>query len=389
MHKIYLIVIVLFLGTSCTNTKSFFNGGKVQLQDEVSKVDIFWINNLPFCKVEIAGRSYRFLIDTGAPTSISERLYQEMQLKPAFSSSMRDSQRKKQQAKFLHIPKIKIGTLEVENIGASVFNPNIGSLSCFEMDGIIGANLLAHLYCLFNYNENQLLVSRRFEKLEFNKIDFVWDFHPKHQKTPIISGKILDKKLRLTFDTGFTGNLQVPNDVSYYLKNIPKERYVLAEGIGAVGIYGPGPSNQSIQFKETIQIAQQNFYNEIIDTGESTLIGNDFFKNYQFLIDWKSNKIYFKKVKEHTNQGLQSFGFNYYFTENKATVVLKLVNQQIPIELGDQILKINDIDFSNLNSAESCQYLLNKVEKSLERIQIKVKRGNDTLNFEMKKKRYF
>jgi predicted aspartyl protease len=175
---------MLFLYSSCTNTKSFYNGGKVHLQDEVSKVDIYWINNLPFCTVEIAGRSYRFLIDTGAPTCISERLFQELQLKPSFRSSMRDSQKKKQQSTFVNIPKIKIGSIEVEDIGAAVFNPNVGNLSCFEMEGIIGANLLAHLYCSFNYSENTLWVSKSFEKLDFNKIDFVWDFHPKHQKPP-------------------------------------------------------------------------------------------------------------------------------------------------------------------------------------------------------------
>ncbi len=82
-------------------------------------------------------------------------------------------------------------------------------------------------------------------------------------KTPILSGKLLDKNLRLTFDTGYNGNLQVPNDVSFYIKNIPKDR---SEGIGSVGIYGPGPSDQSVQFKESIQIAQKKFQNEIIYT---------------------------------------------------------------------------------------------------------------------------
>ena len=128
--------------------------------------------------------------------------------------------------------------------------------------------------------------------------------------------------------------------------------------------------------------------NELIDTGESTLIGNEFLKNYIFLIDWKSNKIYLKKIINSDKKQIKSFGFSYLFNKGKAIVVSKIEDKKIPINLGDEIIRIDDFDFTTIKNEDFCKYYLNKVEKDREVIDITIKRDNNLLNFKLEKQTF-
>ena len=47
-----------------------------------------------------------------------------------------------------------------KNIGSAVIKFDNNELKCYGFDGIVGANLLAHLFCEFNYQENKIFVSK-------------------------------------------------------------------------------------------------------------------------------------------------------------------------------------------------------------------------------------
>lgn len=388
MKKRILFIICTFLIVGCNSTKRFYNSGFVNSENEIEKIDLNIINDLPFCKVEIEGKTYNFLVDTGAPTAISEEIFQNLNIKESHKSSMSDSQNKKKQEKFTIIPQIKIGNLIFKNIGSAVLKFDNFEFKCFGFDGIVGANLLSQLHCEFNYQENKILVSRNITKFSIDKYDFILNFKPKNQKTPIINGKIFNKNLSFTFDTGFGGNIKIPNDLDYYKNKVSEDKFVLSNGINSISLYGKSEVNKSIELKNNIFIDKLTFKDELIDTGESTLIGNQFLKNYIFLIDWKSNKIYFKNIINNDKKELKSFGFSYLFDEGRALVVSKIENKNIPINLGDEIIKIDDFDFTLIKNEDVCKYYLNKIEKDKEMIEILIKRDNNLLNFKLNKQTF-
>lgn len=388
MKNRLLFTFFILLIVGCSSSKKFYNSGYVNSKNEIEKIDLNIINDLPFCQVEIEGKIYSFLVDTGAPTVISDEIFQTLNLKESHKSSMTDSQNKKMQEKFAIIPQIKIGNLIFKDIGSAVIKFENNELKCFGFDGIVGANLLSHLYCEFNYQENKILVSKNITKFNIDKFDFILNFNPKNQKTPIIKGKIFDKNLSFTFDTGFAGKIKIPNNLEYYKKKILQDKFILSNGINSIGLYGKSEVNKSIELKNDIYIDNLLFKDELIDTGESTLIGNEFLKNYIFLIDWKSNKIYFKNIINNDKKELKSFGFSYLFDRGRAFVVSKIENKNIPINLGDEIIKIDDFDFTLIKNEDVCKYYLNKIEKDKEMIEILIKRDNNLLNFKLKKQTF-
>lgn len=383
---LFTFFILLIIG--CNSSKRFYNSGYVNLKNDIEEIDLNIVNDLPLCKVEIEGKTYSFLVDTGAPTVISDEIFKTLNLKESHKSSMTDSQNKKRQEKFAVIPQIKIGNLIFKDIGAAVIKFENNELKCFGFDGIVGANLLSHIFCEFNYQESKILVSKNLTAFSLEKYDLMLNFNPKNQKTPIISGKFFDKNLSFTFDTGFAGSIKIPNDLENYKNKISEDKFILSNGINSIGLYGTSKTNKTIELKNEIYIDNLLFKDELIDTGESTLIGNEFLKNYIFLIDWKSNKIYLKSIINSDKKQVKSFGFSYLFDKGKAIVVSKIEEKKIPINLGDEIIRIDDFDFTTIKSEDYCKYYLNKVEKDKEVIDITIKRENNLLNFKLEKQTF-
>ena len=380
-----LFTFLILLNFGCNSSKSFYNSGLVNSKNEIEEIKIIIINDLPLCQVEIEGKTYNFLVDTGAPTVISDEIFQTLKIKESHKSSMTDSQNKKRQEKFVKIPLIKIGNLIFKNIGSAVIKFDNNELKCYGFDGIVGANLLAHLFCEFNYQENKIFVSKKISEFSIENYDFSLQFNPKNQKTPIINGKIFDKNLSFTFDTGFAGNIKIPNNLEYYKNKISEEKLIISNGASSIGLYGKSDFNKTVELKNNIYIDNILFEDELIDSGESTLIGNKFLKDYIFLIDWKNNKIYFKNLNNRSEKQINSFGFSYLFNNGKALVVSKVEDKNIPINLGDEIIRIDDFDFTSIKNEETCKYFLNKVEKDKQMIEITIKRDNNLLNFKLKK----
>ncbi|AZA85950.1 hypothetical protein EG349_03675 [Chryseobacterium shandongense] len=77
--------------------KNFFEKGEVQLQQPVEKVSLKYENNLPFVEVNINGKTYNFIFDSGAPTVISQAIYKELNLRKKYKRSIKDSDEKVQQ----------------------------------------------------------------------------------------------------------------------------------------------------------------------------------------------------------------------------------------------------------------------------------------------------
>lgn len=381
--RFYWIFIFIVLILGCKPTKQIFNSGTVTSTNSMEVIDIFFINNLPFCNVEIGGVTYTFLIDTGAPTVISEEIYERLGLKVIQKGEVSDSQKSSQIESFAQLPALKMGNLTFNDIGCVVINFENSELKCFIYDGIIGANLLAKMYVEFDYSNTKIVASNSITSFNTDNYNFALHFKPKIQKTPLIKGKVLSKPFVFTFDTGFTGNIDVPNTQELFAMVKSSSKYITSYGINSSGLYGRSAEKQSISFKSDLQFDGQILPNEIIESGNSALIGNNFLKDFRFLIDWNKHMIYFKKNEDTKEKEISGFGIKYLFNDGKAIVVSKIENTTIPVNLGDQIIKINEVNFTNLTQNEICEFLINRVEKGQKKIKVSVKRNDKVLQFEL------
>jgi predicted aspartyl protease len=386
MKKYLFFILVFFTITISAQGKRFFENGEAELKNPVEKINLTYTNELPFVKVNINGKTYQFLFDSGAPTVISTSIYNELNLKKKHRSKVTDSKKNKQEQIFTEVPEIKVDQITFKNIGAIVMDLNGIEFQCFKIDGILGANQMAKLFWRINYSENSIEATKDFANFAVEGYETVFSFDPKPQKTPVIKAQILDEKTDLTFDTGFTGTVRI-SDKDYDAKN-SKVKSVETYGTASIGAFGAGKPESSYYFKPgEILLAEQKFDDEIVSTGSSNLLGNEFLKKFRFIMDWKNNKIYLNKIRNYPSK-LESFGFGYRFIDHKAKVVLLFSGNDIPLKLDDEILSINNINLENLDQESVCKYLESRIEKGLNSLDIKVKRDGKILDFTIAKKEY-
>lgn len=365
--------------------RKFFENGDAQLRSKVEKVNLKYSMDLPFVKVNINGKIYNFLLDTGAPTVISTAIYTDLGLEKKHKSSVKDSQKNKQDQIFTVLPEMIVDNIAFNNIGVMVMDLTATEFECFKVDGILGSNQMAKLFWRLNYNENSLEVTQDLSKFDLIGYDIVIPFDVKDQKTPIIEASILDKKMNFTFDTGFSGNIKMTNN-NYNFKKITEK--VDVYGNSSVGAFGTGSPVLGHIFKASnITFGNKIFNNVVVATGSSSLIGNDFLKNFVFVLDWEGHKVYMKQIKEFSHK-LESFGFGYRFIDSKPTVAYVFQEESFPLKVGDSIISINNINLDNLDKEGVCHYFLNRVEKDAVAIDLKIKRGGAEMNVNLKKKVY-
>lgn len=385
MTKFSSLLFLFFVVISSAQGKRFFETGEVQLTSPVEKINLTYSSDLPFVKVNINGKTYNFLFDSGAPTVISNAIYTELNLRKEHRSKVKDSQKNKQEQIFTTLPEMTVDHIVFKDIGAIVMDMNGSELGCFKIDGILGANQMAKLFWRVNYSESSLEATKDLSNFKFDDYETIVPFDSQTQKTPVVETKVLDKNIKLTFDTGFTGRLKIL-DNDYDSKKV--QSVVETYGISSVGAFGAGKPVSGFIFKvPTLELGNKTFENEMIMTGNSRLIGNDFFKDFIFIMDWQNKKIYMKKIKNNPPT-LESFGFGYRFVDAKPVVAFVFKDQGSPLETGDSILSINDVDLDHLDKESACHYMINRVEKDYKTIGIKIKRAGKIIDFRLDKKEY-
>ncbi|GAB0156566.1 aspartyl protease family protein [Chryseobacterium sp. Alg-005] len=385
MKKILHLFFAFCVVYTSAQGKRFFEDGEAQLKNPVEKINLTFANNLPFVKVSINGKPYNFLFDSGAPTVISNAIYTELGLEKKHRSKVKDSQKNKQEQIFTQLPEMTIDNVVFKNIGAIVIDLNNSELRCFKIDGIIGANQMAKLFWRINYSENSLEATKDLSRFDLNSYETIIPFDFKDQKTPIVEMKIAGQKADLIFDTGFTGRIRI-TEKNYMPSSTTQS--IETYGVNAVGAYGTGKPETNHIFKTNeVLLGNAKFANEVVMTGSSDIIGNEFFQNFSFIMDWKNKKIYMKRIKD-MDAKIESFGFGYRFIEGKAEISYVFKEDNFPVQIGDSIISINNVKLDNLDKESSCHYFINRVEKEAKTIDMKVKRDGNILDIKLDKKEY-
>ena len=94
---------------------------------------------------------------------------------------------------------------------------------------------------------------------------------------------------------------------------------------------------------------------QVVDLDFGNLIGNKFMNKHDVVMDWTTQKIYLKKLKEFEKTELNSFGFTFRIKENKAQVTGLIEEFPIDLHLGDVLLSINDFDLKNITDSNACE----------------------------------
>ena len=383
--SIALFSVLMVLHGGCGFGRKLVNGGEVVMQARTERVALEIKNDLLFCQVTIEGRPYTFILDTGAPTVISMELYEALGLKEERALKVVDSQKNKAKQIISVIPSLRLGNMEFRNIACVAIDLKAMSTACFGIDGFIGANLLSELIWQFDYANKEAIASRDITAFGVDTFDLALAFHEDNKKTPKVNGEVNGRKLSFTFDTGSSGHVSVFNDYAHHMEATNGERFITSYGSGALGIYGAAANERMFTMKQAVTLDGRTFEHQLIEGGKSNLLGNRFLKDHLFVLDWSTRRVYLDRRPSAAPQVMEGFGMWYRFEEGRARVVEVVEGRSIPVQVGDEVLRIDTTDLVGLSAEDVCRYQLNKVERDKDRTHMRLVRGSDTLEVDLER----
>ncbi|WP_438962546.1 aspartyl protease family protein [Nonlabens sp.] len=353
MKKAILLSFIMLMMVACGGLGKIFTGGTVVQKEYQVSVPFNYDYNFAIIKVHINGKVYNFLVDTGAPTVISDKIYKDLNIKAADRTMVTDSQGQRKSQEVVIIPMMTVGGLNYEDIGAVVANlRDVFEFNCMGIDGILGANQMAKSYWKFDYETKNITITDQLSNYDLSQYTDTLSFSTSTQLTPYITGYANGIQTVFTYDTGSAGHIDVIRTKDDFNDAPGFNRY----GSSSVGLYGAIDSTTIRTIKlDSLRLGNLSLGEQLVDLDDGSLIGNDFMNKHEVVMDWKSKSIYLKKLKPYESAVDSTYGFNPKIKENQVLVSTLYKEVETPLLLNDQILRLNDQDYSNITDENVCE----------------------------------
>lgn len=386
------IILLLILSVSFKiSAQDLFKEGTINHKNHLEVVDFEIFKGKIIIPVSINNKPYRFLLDTGAPNIISERLQKDLKLKTINESLIVDANNNKDTLKIVNLPSLNIGKLSFENNISLVSDfHNHQLLQCYDIDGFIGSNLFGNTAIKISLKEKKLYITDKVKNLNPKtkgiKLQLIGS-----QLAPYINidleGKNGEKGSEdVLIDTGMDGIYDISNRAFSVSRS--KEIYSQENsdiGSGSVGLFGNTEEQEQYQvIIPKIKINKATLANVSAYTmnDNNSRIGLKLLEYGDIILDFKKKKFYFENTSEIQSENPTKLEF----TVEENTYMIGFVwdeKLKEQIRYGDKVLRI---DHLNIKEMEVCEMLTIKEylkDKSSYEIEI-LNQNNETKIIEIK-----
>lgn len=353
---IYAIIVTVFLN-SCSTSKTFElkRKGNVSNKEYITEMPFRYINNHIFIDVVINQKKYNFLFDTGAElTAIDDDVTNigDLQFLLIGETKAEGNSIATQKVKLIEIPKISLSNIDFLNTGAIVLKiPKLRKLySCFEINGIIGNNLMRKANWQIDYKNKIIRITDNIQKIKISEIAVPIKMDAKETGNIYFDLCINGTFSKFTFDTGSNWHITTSSKKFQHFQKQNKNLQFIKKG------------NQYEFIADLFTLDKINLKNQIItlENGNHSLLGNVFFENYILSIDWKNDLIYFDPINVIKEDKLSSYQlyFSINYEENIIVVNNAWAEHKLNFEVENRtkVLTINNVNVSNFKRNELCEY---------------------------------
>lgn len=328
--------------------------------------------------VQISGKTYRFLVDTGGVFEISEALQNKFNFNQKAATTIVDINRNEIDIKTVVVPEIKLGNWSFKNRKAIVSDLHHKyPYSCFELDGMIGRDFFVDVILHFDYASNTFRLSENIEAIEtdiYNKTKLKLS----RRGLPNIKLKINGKSKYIEFDSG-SGDFYSPktSDVENRLNTAPDGDILKFSGEFSFGVTMDNiqNTNRYLEKMESFQIANTtftNFYSQFSKVS-APRIGAEILKYGKVTLDYKNGWFYYQSYsKNQVLRPYESFGFDIAIENGYYKVKYILEGSdadKLGLRPGYKIIKINNVATQNISN--DCDgYLYGYAFKNSENINV-------------------
>lgn len=376
--RITILIFFLFVANLNAQNKYSLNVGEIKQKKYHTTFDFENVKGKIIIDVKINNKIRKFILDTGAPTSISAEITSEGKFKQIINSEVTDANGTSATIDAIQIPEFSInGLVFLNNYALQI--EDISFFKCFNVEGIIGSNSLRNSVVEFDFKAKKITISSNYKSFKYGKIKENELIFKDFQSTPILKVKMklghINFNEEVIFDSGDDSFYSIStNNLNQLLslineKKIPEELQNISQsdllgiiassnGSFSMSLFGKETHNTHYKFKiQDFAFGTTNFDNIIATStyGNNSRIGSEILDYGKLTLDYKRMKFYFQ---EYDNQ--KEINVNHTFKsifpsfENDKFIVGIIWdgNLKDKIKVGDEILKINDLEFNKLTKCQ-------------------------------------
>jgi predicted aspartyl protease len=379
MNKIYVLLLIAFSSFSFAQNIDL-NKGNTREESYYTEIQFEYVNGKIILPILINEKTYRFLLDTGAPNLITKKLAETLKPKNLQEIKVSDANDNKSSMNFVELPNITIGNVVFENSIALSSNDDKNLVfDCFNLDGFIGSNLLRNSILQIDTRNKTLIITNDEKKLKLNKKNSIELSLIGNQSSPYIWIKLKGKnsgKEQVLLDTGMKGFYDISNRNYNLLKNENIFK-IISTGIGSkeIGLFGNSKDSEQLKILlPEMKISNSLFLNisTITTNDKNSRIGIELFENGIATLDFKNKKFNFDQYGINTDLNEKQLGFSPTILNQKLSIGIvwdeKLKDK---IYAGDEIIEINGKNYENYLLCD----LINKesIFNGIEIVNIKIR----------------
>lgn len=354
--------------------------------DQLIEIDFEYIDQKIIIPVEINQKTYRFCLDTGSKTLISDKISNQLALKAHDSTYIYDGNNAARFMSNITLDSIKIGASvfkKVDMLTAPIEKP----FTCFGYDGYIGSDLLSDRIIQIDVKTKKIRMTKNINSLEINPSEGQEMILINNQKSPYtkieIKGKNESSNDFVMIDTGMKGLYDLSMDT--YERNLQRKNIIqcVANGYGSstVGAFGLEEANeQLLLYFPSLSIGDlqiKNYVNKATYATNSR-VGSKLLDYGVMTLDFVHKKFYFDPWSNQIDCKPRERHFNTTFL-NENLVIGIVWNDELKnkVHLGDQILEINGTD---ITFKDYCELVIGpSLIKDQSQVMIKIKSKKDSI----------
>ncbi|NUM31059.1 MAG: aspartyl protease family protein [Bacteroidetes bacterium] len=245
-------------------------------------------------KINDGKKYYDFVLDTGAPTFITDSVLHEHALELLSTTEAIDANQNHQEVNIYNINSILLSDKRIFNIEAahSAGVNNMAVLKERANGGLIGSNAMKNSIWMIDYKNYEIKITDNVDLLQIPKNAYITKMSKDNFGCPMIKIDIGNfKKLNVVIDLAYNGSVLLP--ASFINKPIFNDSLTFSKNeILSTGFASEIKQN-SYFFLKKLEFGNLNLKNVKCSTsGKNTraLIGNEFLENYIVILDFIHNK---------------------------------------------------------------------------------------------------
>ena len=361
--KYILLLAVFASGSSCASFRSVnlitSNSQQTSIQNFTDTIDVQFHYGRIIVPVEIAGKTRRFMLDTGAGTTISKSLAEELNYqgrKRSMLLSWPFFDRKVRRHSVSPIEKLKLGNITFENVWVTEaverVDTTIFNKPCDFFDGLLGSDLLNAFSVKLDMQNRRMILSDNSLLTSVNPAFRQPMEITKAMGYPKVEISAQGQKKDVLFDTGFSRWGSLNNFIRHLEKNQTTIENEQRDERGRL-------RRKTVRFNElTIgDISIQNVSLRIPRKRELSVIGASILYHAVVILDYKNSEfaiIPYDNSRQITV--LHSFGVGFFFSKNNELVIHEIGENSPAERAGLKIgFRIKEIDEFVINAESRCE----------------------------------